>query len=476
MRRTSIIRALLLSCLLALAASGTASAATLTQEGGTWVYRAAPGESNALHVRPDEQAGGGVLFTEETVAVNLPGECYREDWDDETDARCPYGSGLRIELGDADDRVYISEDLQAGQAVVVDGGPGNDRFSGPLGGVAVTFLGGDGDDHLDGGDLGDVLDGGPGNDKIEGDGGNDVVRGGDGSDKVSGDAGADQIDGGAGWDLADGDWIDNSNNSTVTITLDGVADDGLPGEGDNVVAVEEFAVNRAGNFRAGADAVRVRFDNHGAASSNVVGSPGDDNIRTYDYADTIDGGAGNDTIEGGHGDDTITGGPGRDTINAAPGSGSCNFLVCRGGSGNDTILVRDGEQDSVTCGGGTDRVVADAIDTIAGDCEAVERPAVEQTPPPVPQRRGDDTRAPSRRGGGGGRGGRSAKRCVVPKVKAGARLPAVKRALARRGCKAKVKRVRSRKVAKGRAIKLSARAGRKLARGKTVTIVVSKGR
>lgn len=470
MTRTSSIRAVLLGCLLALVAAGSASAGTLTLEGGTWVYRAAPGERNVFHVRPNDQPEGGLYFHDESIAIAVaPGVCHPpKDWDDETDARCPAGN-VRVELNDGDDWLYVSDDLPGTLQVSGDGGPGNDRLNGPLRGVGVTFTGGDGSDELSGGDLNDVLDGGPGNDRVDGDGGNDTVRGGDGDDTLTGDSltvGADLIDGGPGYDRIGSDWIQNGASGLVSITLDGAANDGHPGEGDNVVGVEDFLLNQPATFVAGADAVRLVVTNHGAASSNVTGGPGDDSLRTYDYNDTIDGAGGNDTIEGGYGDDTITGGPGRDTINAEAGTGSCNFLVCRVGGGNDTILVRDGEQDSVTCGVGTDRVVADAIDTIAADCENVERPVVAPPPPP---RGGESPRPPSRGGG-------SAKRCVVPKVKVGAKVRAVKRALARRGCKAKVKRVRSAKVRKGRAIKLSAKAGKKLAHRKTITILVSKGR
>lgn len=465
MTRTAPIRALLLGCLLALVAGAGASAGTLTNEGGTWVYRAAPGERNVFHIRPDDQSRNGIYFHDEAIAIaDASGTCHREDWDDETDLRCAYGGGVRVELGDNDDWLFVGDDLPGGQVVVGDGGPGNDRLSGPLRGVGVTFLGGDGNDHLDGGHLADVLDGGPGADTIEGDPGNDVVRGGEGNDNVAGDEGADVVDGGAGWDTMDRDYVNLDNPGAVTLTLDGVADDGFPGEGDNVVAVEDFSVTHPGVFRAGGDAVRVRFDNHWAAGSSVVGSPGDDSIRTYDYNDTIDGGAGNDTIEGGYGDDTITGGPGRDTINAEAGTGSCNFLVCRVGGGNDTIHVRDGEQDSVTCGVGTDTVIADPIDTIAADCEHVDKGVI--APPPAQRRNEPGARS----------GGRGAKRCVVPKIKAGTKLAAAKRALARSGCKVKVKRRASRKIRKGRAIKLSARAGKKLAPKTTITIFVSKGR
>ena len=130
----------------------------------------------------------------------------------------------------------------------------------------------------------------------------------------------------------------------------------------------------------------------------MQGSPGADDIRTWDLADTIDAGAGDDTIEGGNGDDAITGGPGRDTINADAAADSCNFLVCRLPHGNDTVNVRDGEADSVECGVGTDRVIADAADTVAPSCETVD---ARRRPGPQP----------------------AGARCVVAKVKKGAQAP-----------------------------------------------------
>jgi len=42
-----------------------------------------------------------------------------------------------------------------------------------------------------------------------------------------------------------------------------------------------------------------------------------------------------------------------------------------GDEGDDRILVGDGQRDVVTCGPGLDRVVADAGDSVAADCEVV---------------------------------------------------------------------------------------------------------
>jgi Ca2+-binding RTX toxin-like protein len=87
-----------------------------------------------------------------------------------------------------------------------------------------------------------------------------------------------------------------------------------------------------------------------------------------DGHDTIIGGDGNDTLYGQGGDDTIIGGEGDDTI--VGGSGNDTII---GGDGNDTIYARDGQKDTVNCGSGYDRVVADQIDRVARDCESVSR-------------------------------------------------------------------------------------------------------
>jgi hypothetical protein len=55
------------------------------------------------------------------------------------------------------------------------------------------------------------------------------------------------------------------------------------------------------------------------------------------------------------------------------------------------LRVRDGERDIVTCGAGADRVDADQLDELTGDCEAVTRTP---TPPPAGAGDADDRTAP----------------------------------------------------------------------------------
>lgn len=459
MLTTRISAALALGCAATLLAAASAPAAQLAVEGGTLVYRAAPGEANAVIVRSEDP--GELRFTD-SVAIAFPaGTCRRADWDDEAVARCAFAGPVRVETGDGGDRVSLFNDLPATQSFTVDGGAGDDRLDANAGGPAATLLGGDGSDELSGGTGDDVLDGGAGTDTLAGGWGRDTLRGGDGDDALLGDGlkpFADVIDGGAGRDTIVNDWVNDHANTPIAVSLDGVANDGLAGEGDNVVAVEAIQVNQPATLVAGADAVAFRVFQTGPGSSKLVGSDQADTLISYDYADVIDGRGGDDTIEAGLGDDDVTGGPGRDTINADAGSGSCNFLVCRTGSGNDVVRVRDGEADSVVCGPGTDTVIADAIDTIGPDCENVDRGTV------VP----DDGRSRAEPPTG--------KRCWVPKVKPGATLAMAKKALTKRNCRVVTKKVRSKKVRRGRVVKLSARAGRTLVVGAKVTVYLSRGR
>jgi hypothetical protein len=62
------------------------------------------------------------------------------------------------------------------------------------------------------------------------------------------------------------------------------------------------------------------------------------------------------------------------------------------GAGDDDLRVRDGLADTVTCGDGTDRVDADAVDVVAGDCETVSRTAT--APPPEADLTATDKTAP----------------------------------------------------------------------------------
>jgi Tol biopolymer transport system component len=103
-------------------------------------------------------------------------------------------------------------------------------------------------------------------------------------------------------------------------------------------------------------------------SCSLRGTAGADRLRGTPGRDRICGAQGDDVIHALAGDDVVHGGVGSDLI--VPGRGRDRV---RGGPGDDTILAADGERDTIHCGPGRDRALADRIDVVARDCERVER-------------------------------------------------------------------------------------------------------
>jgi Ca2+-binding RTX toxin-like protein len=249
--------------------------------------------------------------------------------------------------GSGEDAVYYVR--AAAVNVSLDGATG-DGQGGEADNVASDVedaTGGSGGDVLTGNDGRNVLDGGPGGDALHGMGGNDVLidSGGDNApDSLDGGAGDDAMAAGAGADVYSG----GDGEDAVTdyagrsfpggVTLDNNADDGAPGEGDNVMANVE----------------------------DVTGGAGADTLVGNDADNELDGGAGDDALAGGGGNDGLEGGAGRDTVD---GGGGRDDLV--GGAGADTLKSRDGLTDRLNCNGGTDSVQGEARDDIAGNCENV---------------------------------------------------------------------------------------------------------
>lgn len=140
-----------------------------------------------------------------------------------------------------------------------------------------------------------------------------------------------------------------------------------------------------------------------AAPDEINGKGGNDRLFGLGSGDRLDGKRGNDLLVGGLGPDRLFGGAGVDYLKGGPkndvldgGAGSDRII---GGGGNDIVFarggddrmnVRDSKQDTVSCGTGTDAVVADLKDRANSDCESVQRPS---PPAPAP--------APSTGGGGG---------------------------------------------------------------------------
>jgi Ca2+-binding RTX toxin-like protein len=364
---------------LAGAAVPAAHAGTVSFAGdGALVVTAAPGETNRLGIQSDPTDATRVRVYEgkPNLTVTAPAPCVALDVDF---VSCPMpAAGVRVDLGDGDDDGYISSDLPD-VPMAISGGAGNDTLQASLDYQPTTLDGGTGDDKLRGGAGTDTLIGGDGNDDLNGWSGSDRLDGGAGDDVLSGDANrapsADVIDGGPGYDRIDWTRSSSTEANTYTVTLGGGADDGLPGEGDDVRNVEKVQTYGPSTLVGTAadeylEVVQV------TAPSTISGGAGNDTLRASDGPDTLDGGPGNDNVDGGFGDDTIVGGPGRDSLAGDRRGGDCGPVWCKLPFGNDTIDARDGEQDSVSCGFGEDTVYADAIDIVASDCEHVTRGGV----------------------------------------------------------------------------------------------------
>ena len=239
---------------------------------------------------------------------------------------------VTVGTGTAGEQTVVILDLRGGDDIVrpLFGCGGQENVAGNHL-LAPQFLGG-------GGAGNDSITGGRLNDSFRGDSGNDRLSGASGDDELVGNDGADVIDGGPGTDT-----VKYEGSSPVTVRLDGSANDGRSGEGDNVVGTEV-----------------------------VISGAGNDTLTGSSAANTLDGGAGNDQITGGNGADTL-----------------------RGEDGDDLIDARDNAStDVVRCGNGVDNVIADLQDSVqilaavppqpkAGGsaCERVERFAVDDGPP-----------------------------------------------------------------------------------------------
>jgi hemolysin type calcium-binding protein len=366
---------------LAAAAAPAANAATVSFDAnGTLVVAGGP-ERDSLGLQHSYAEDGRIVVHDGATGTSVTSSSPACEALGTDGVVCSWNpsAGARMDLGEGDDWGYVSSELPAGTPFAITGGAGNDTLQSSLDGQPTTLDGGPGNDTFEGGPGADTLLGGDGNDKLEGKAGPDRLDGGAGDDVLSGDGNkdpaADVIDGGPGTDAIESDWSDpgyGSQQQPVSVTLAGGNDDGRPGEGDDVHGVERIVSHAAGRL-VGTDAPEHLEVFQIIGSSELIGNGGNDTLKGADGPDKVDGGAGDDDIDAGFGDDTIVGGPGRDSIAGDRRGGDCGPLWCKYPYGNDTIEARDGEVDSITCGFGTDTVLADAIDVVDKDCETVTR-------------------------------------------------------------------------------------------------------
>src|SRR4051794_33970370 len=339
---------------LSLLAAAPAGAATLDLSSGTLRYTAAPGEANVVTIAPEP---GYVDVTEATptTVLTVASPCARTL----TTVRCPAASVSRItvDLGDADDRLTSTSALPT---TALDGA-GDDRVS--LGPGADTLKPGTGADVLAGGAGLDVADysartkdltvtlddqpgdgeagenddvrsdvenvtGGAGADRLVGSAAGNVLRGNAGDDTFDGGAGADTFAGDTGQDVADY----RTRTAALTLSDDGVANDGAAGEGDNI----------------------------GTDVDDLLGGSGDDTITGSTWTNTLRGGAGRDTLDGGTNDDVLDGGPGADIIAGGAGIDTADY------SARTAPLDVDLERQTGAGEAGENDRIVDDVEAVAG--------------------------------------------------------------------------------------------------------------
>ena len=368
----------------ALLVPAAAQAASISQDSGAIVYHGEGNQGLWMSISTFEDWNDGKTYlhfsdsgADVTISTSLCHESPGGGIDCDLNANRP----VRVEGSDVKDDIQVSQGVDRipdSMPVTLNGNGGNDKLKDAWSAFAGrTINGGPGNDEIWGYDGNDNLDGGDGNDNIDGGSGDDRVLGGGGDDEVDGDGydemGSDYVDGGPGYDYVDG-WEDPEildKNPSVDITLDGIANDGRPGENDNVVGVEDFEMYTVGRI-VGTDAREkiVIYNPANSGPSTLIGNGGDDELAGQDFNDTVDGGAGNDQVEGGLGNDTVTGGAGQDIIYGDATASRCTWYSCKIPFGNDVINARDGEADSIDCGIGEDKATVDAIDTVT-NCETV---------------------------------------------------------------------------------------------------------
>jgi len=337
----------------------------LTVEGehglqGDLVFQAAPGEANDLHI--DDQSVRYIVV-DSGAPLSALGGCASTG---PNSAVCPGVDTatffVTAMLGDLDDKVQVQ--TYGGGSLV--GGEGADTLSaepGPGAGAygGFTIAGGVGNDTLvnQGGEV-----------TLRGDGGDDTLRSPEfaGNTLMVGGLGADRIFPGPGFTAVSYRYRDAA--SPVVVEVDGDADDGAAGEGDNVYPGVGDQYELAIEGGRGDDklfASRPRMTILGRGGKDLLIARGH-----YWPTRAFEGGRGNDRLIGGAGLDSLYGGPGNDFLKGGPNGdhlyGQSGHDLLLGGSGHDrvdggpnadTFLMRDATIDVISGHSGRDRAQVD---------------------------------------------------------------------------------------------------------------------
>ena len=261
-----------------------------------------------------------------------------------TDTRAAAGDVEDLRGGADGDTITYAPVTPTAAFVTLSGGDGNDTLT-KSSGFSVTATGGPDDDTLNAGSgqLSPSDTGGPGDDTYVGGSSSDFFVAEEGSDTYTGGEGVDSLNYGA-------------RSTDITVTVDDQANDGSPGENDDVTSVESV-IGGQGVNRMTAGTEPVIFTG-GPAADVLTGGSGDDAMAGAGGDDQLDGGGGEDGLNGGDANDALVGGDGEDRL--------------QGDDGDDTLRSDDGAPgDLDDCGDGNDAAFAERFDGVSATCESV---------------------------------------------------------------------------------------------------------
>ena len=189
---------------------------------------------------------------------------------------------------------------------------------------------------------------------MDGDANTDFFIGGEGNQRLNGFGGDDLLQGGAGADILDGgdgdDAVIYSRDSMgidIEINLETGTGKGGVAEGDVLISIERIT-GGSGNDRLTGNNKDNQIDGSsgndiiygGAGNDDLFGSFGDDTLDGGDGNDSLDGSFDDDTLDGGEGNDTLTGSNGNDLFRFEPFDGS--DTITDFGMGDDRLVFEDG--------------------------------------------------------------------------------------------------------------------------------------
>ena len=227
------------------------------------------------------------------------------------------GTGTSIQGGVSDDNITIQRNGSgSGVVATVNGGTGNDTFTGSDGAEVFIYANNDGND---------VIYGWTSNDTI-------VLTSGSVSESATVD---NDVIVGVGYDSIT---IKDADDKSISITRGNITPTVQPTPTDDETAVT-LASTFTGTYEAD-DIVRKIDASKVTKGATVIGNALANTITGGSGVDYLDGQGGNDKLIGGAGNDLLTGGKGNDTLTGGAGK---DIFYYNSGDGNDVIIDYSGD-------------------------------------------------------------------------------------------------------------------------------------